>query len=68
MHVQIVNLRMKAIGEEDYGKQCETKASTLANLPWAPAYPSGRFGCLARLRILAVHFVAHRSTQSCFAQ
>ena len=49
MHVQIVNLRMKAIGEEDYGKQCETKAFALANLPWATAYPSGRFGYLARL-------------------
>ena len=56
MHVQIVNFRMKAIDEEDYGKQCETKASTLANLPRAPAYPSGRFGYLARLRILAVLF------------
>jgi hypothetical protein len=50
MHVQIVNLRMKAIGEEDYGKQCETKAFALANLPWAPAYPSGQFRYPARLR------------------
>ena len=56
MHVQIVNLRIKAVGEEDYGKQCETKAFALANLPRTPAYPSGRFGYLARLRMLAVHF------------
>ena len=50
MHVQIVSFRMKAIGEEDCGKQCETKAFALANLPWAPAYPSGQFGYLAKLR------------------
>jgi hypothetical protein len=50
MHVQIVNLRIKAIGEEDYGKQSEAKAFALANLPWAPAYPSGQFGYLAKLR------------------
>jgi len=50
MHVQIVNLRIKAIGEEDYGNQCETKAFALANLPRTPPYPSGRFEYLARLR------------------
>jgi heme-degrading monooxygenase HmoA len=33
MHVQVINFRLKNIGEEDYRRLCETIAPAFVNLP-----------------------------------